>query len=167
MVGSGFRLWWPATISGRCPNHHYSLSHISHRQEIHGVVRNTLGLENTLFMYASDNGGCKDSGGYNTPLRGGKHYLYEGGVRVPAFISGAGVPKQLRGTSYKPLFHVILRSPPFVFEFGQAACCENHCLSFIRCSLLLRLPTGYQPCWEQSVLRGAPPQEFCRTISTG
>ncbi|MDF1826296.1 MAG: sulfatase-like hydrolase/transferase [Verrucomicrobiales bacterium] len=45
-----------------------------------------LGIEeNTLLWFTSDNGALKkvgDSGGY----RGSKHHVYEGGLRVPAFI---------------------------------------------------------------------------------
>jgi len=39
-------------------------------------------LENTIIMFASDNGATKV--GNNLPLRGGKHTMYEGGIRVPA-----------------------------------------------------------------------------------
>lgn len=41
-----------------------------------------LGLrEHTIVVFTSDNGATKD--GRNLPLRGGKHSLYEGGVRLP------------------------------------------------------------------------------------
>lgn len=70
------------------------------------VAEKYLGVENVVYVYASDNGGCRDSGGYNSPLRGGKHYLYEGGVKVPAFISGGVVPDAIRGKPYLGLFHV-------------------------------------------------------------
>lgn len=42
-----------------------------------------LGLErNTLVLFTSDNGGPLNHGGKNTPLRGGKGQIFEGGVRV-------------------------------------------------------------------------------------
>ncbi len=44
-----------------------------------------LGLrENTIVIFSSDNGATKE--GSNLPLRGGKHSIYEGGVRMPTAI---------------------------------------------------------------------------------
>ena len=45
--------------------------------------------ENTLFILVSDNGGLS-SVTSNQPLREGKGYLYEGGIRVPLIISRPG-----------------------------------------------------------------------------
>ena len=42
---------------------------------------------NTMIFFLSDNGGPLAQGAVNTPLRGGKHTDYEGGVRVPFLIS--------------------------------------------------------------------------------
>jgi hypothetical protein len=56
--------------------------------------------ENTVILFTSDNGGlCTTEGPktpatYNGPLREGKGYLYEGGIRVPLFIF---LPKQEKG----------------------------------------------------------------------
>ena len=53
-------------------------------------LRETGQLENTLFLFASDNGGVMYARGEsnlprtsNLPLKGGKAHLYEGGIRVP------------------------------------------------------------------------------------
>lgn len=65
-----------------------------------GKLMNTieeLGLEkNTYIIFMSDNGGRVSPSdikapNQNTPLRDGKHSLYEGGIRVPFTISGPGI----------------------------------------------------------------------------
>jgi arylsulfatase A-like enzyme len=59
-----------------------------------------LGLtKNTLVIFTSDNGGLSVLEGphtpatTNAPLREGKGYLYEGGIREPLLIAGPGVAK--------------------------------------------------------------------------
>ena len=56
-----------------------------------------LGLaENTLVLFTSDNGGLSTSEGSptsNLPLRGGKGWLYEGGIREPLLIRWPAVLK--------------------------------------------------------------------------
>ncbi len=52
--------------------------------------------DNTVIFFFSDNGGLSTSEGTptaNTPLRTGKGWLYEGGIREPAIIKWPGVAK--------------------------------------------------------------------------
>lgn len=56
--------------------------------------------DSMLVVVSSDNGGPIGSGygGNNWPLRGGKASIWEGGVRVNAFVTGGAVPPARRGT---------------------------------------------------------------------
>jgi arylsulfatase A-like enzyme len=52
--------------------------------------------DNTLVMFTSDNGGLSTAEGSptsNLPLRAGKGFLYEGGIRVPLVVRWPGVVK--------------------------------------------------------------------------
>ena len=59
-----------------------------------GMIMDTLkdnGLvENTMVIFTSDNGGLKGPTD-NSPLRSGKGYAYEGGIRVPLIVRWTGL----------------------------------------------------------------------------
>lgn len=73
----------------------------------------------TLLVHLSDNGGDyasmitdRDPNGFfqaagnNFPLRGGKKSAFEGGVRVPAFVTGGMVPEKRRGRQLSGYVHL-------------------------------------------------------------
>ncbi len=70
----------------------------------------TRGWWNETFMlFSSDNGApldIQESGGSNFPLRGGKYSSWEGGTKVPAFISGGFVPESRRGMTESGAIHI-------------------------------------------------------------
>jgi arylsulfatase A len=65
--------------------------------------------DDTLFIFTSDNGGLAVEEGPetpatdNAPLRGGKGYLYEGGLRVPLIVAW---PKRIKagGVNHTPVY---------------------------------------------------------------
>jgi arylsulfatase I/J len=61
---------------------------------------------NTLIIFSGDNGGYLNNGGNNTPFRGAKFSDFEGGTRVPAFVSGGLLSSSLRGKSTSELIHI-------------------------------------------------------------
>jgi arylsulfatase A-like enzyme len=75
--------------------------------EIITALKDTDMMDNTSVIFASDNGGCYMNGGKNGPFKGGKAALFEGGVKVDAFIYAPELlESSASGTVYSNLFHV-------------------------------------------------------------
>ncbi len=76
---------------------------VQHMDDAVGIVLKELekqGLDdNTIVVFTSDNGGVASGDAYsssNAPLRGGKGYQWEGGIRVPYIIKVPGMePKKV------------------------------------------------------------------------
>jgi len=62
--------------------------------------------EQTLFVWTTDNGSPIQVAGSNHPYRGGKGTNWEGGVRVPTFVTGGVIPVAMRGKRLDGLVHV-------------------------------------------------------------
>lgn len=74
--------------------------------------------ENTVVIFSSDNGGLSTSEGWptsNLPLRGGKGWIYEGGIREPLIIRWPGV------TTPGSLIATPVSSPDFFPTLLEAA----------------------------------------------
>ncbi|GBG25002.1 Arylsulfatase B [Hondaea fermentalgiana] len=75
----------------------------------HALQLNGFNEDNTLIIISTDTGGPVDTedavGSSNQPLRGGRHSLFEGGVRGTAFLAGYGVSTKNRSV-YKGLMHI-------------------------------------------------------------
>jgi len=61
---------------------------------------------NTLFIWTTDNGSPVTVAGSNYPFRGSKGNNFEGGVHVPAIISGGLLPNEMKGKSLDGLIHI-------------------------------------------------------------
>ena len=84
-----------------------------------GALRGAGMWANTVLVVSNDNGGWMGYGGLNTPHRGHKTTLWEGGVRGLGFIVAPG--RLTAGAKYGGLFHVTDWLPTLVGAAGAAA----------------------------------------------
>ncbi len=83
--------------------------------------------ENTIVVFTSDDGGLATSEGHptsNRPLRGGKGWLYEGGLRIPFIIRAPGVTEP-GSTCDTPVLHTDL-FPTLLELTGQPLRGDDH-----------------------------------------
>lgn len=86
-----------------------------------------LGIEDsTVVVFTSDNGGAIHfRATRNRPLRGGKGFPYEGGIREPFIVKAPGVAKaglvseeRVIGTDFAPTFLALAHAKPLPFTDG-------------------------------------------------
>ena len=75
-------------------------------------------MDETLIVFINDNGGATQNSASNGILRGSKGDPYDGGTRVPMFITGPGVDPSAVGTTYDKLVHSIDIVPTMVAAAG-------------------------------------------------
>ncbi|WP_215225394.1 sulfatase [Echinicola shivajiensis] len=113
IADSGFRMEHDGLTKLRQDNFEYA-SMIAAMDENVGRLMDKLeelGLdENTLVVFTSDNGGLstlqnnRKAPTSNEPLRAGKGWCYEGGIRVPLIIKGPGITPN--STSEEPVISI-------------------------------------------------------------
>ena len=75
-------------------------------------------LDDTLIVFINDNGGVGSGNHDNGQFRDFKGTPYEGGIRVPMIIAGAGVDASAEGTVYNEIVHSIDILPTAVAAGG-------------------------------------------------
>lgn len=110
---------------------------------------------NTLFVFSSDNGGPNPGRVTdNTPLRGGKSGLYEGGVRVCAFATWEG--KIPAGKRLAQPLHIVDWYPTLVKLAGGSLAAERQKLPLDGRDLWPTLVAGAPSPHEEILLNAAP-----------
>eukprot|EP00040_Diaphanoeca_grandis_P039759 m.260069 g.260069 ORF g.260069 m.260069 type:complete len:510 (+) comp39157_c0_seq1:85-1614(+) len=87
--------------------------------------------ENTIVIYTHDNGAPLGGGGSNFPFRGGKNSNFEGGVRVPAIVSGGWLSSDRRNTTVSNLMHVSDWLPTLMWTLGHTQALSDNISSLI------------------------------------
>lgn len=74
--------------------------------------------ENTLLVFASDNGGPSWGASSNWPFRGGKATMWQGGLKVPAFVVHGGHALREGPHNFNFLTHLMDLAPTFLAAAG-------------------------------------------------
>jgi arylsulfatase A-like enzyme len=94
-----------------------------------GKVEQLGKMKETIFFFASDNGATPK--GINSPFKGGKHSLWEGGVHVPAAIWWPGTfdnnttPYSQKNNTYDGLISYIDMYPTLMAMAGQPCLADS------------------------------------------
>ena len=82
------------------------------------ALKNKNMMDNTIIIFLSDNGGITHFGGDNSPLRGQKFDVLEGGTRTVAFVHGPGLvqrteQRMMHVVDWYPTIMAAINSKPF------------------------------------------------------
>ena len=105
---------WPSDFRATHNNPHLASQLYSLDKGVGMIVeklKQTGLYDNTLLIFVSDNGG-ETKVTSNAPLRDGKSYLYEGGVRVSMIVSAPGMVRQ----------NVVVDEPFITFDLYPTLC---------------------------------------------
>jgi arylsulfatase A-like enzyme len=126
--------------------------------EIVAALDETGLRDDTLLLFASDNGANEAFGGDNGPLRGGKYQVYEGGVRVPAFASWPG--RLEGGRVYEAPIHVVDLYPTLI---GLAGGSLEQPLPLDGVDVWASLADGAPPPRDEFLVNASPAQSALRS----
>lgn len=116
---------WPNLVNGR---KYYAAQLFYMDREIGKLMKKLreLGLDNdTIVVYTSDNGGSTCNCGDNTPLKGSKYTMYEGGIRVPYVLRWPG--KLPAGTKQEAMVSGLDLMPTMLAAAGGDAKLYKEC----------------------------------------
>jgi len=138
--------WYDGAIFPNLPNgRDYYLAQLELMDAQIGLLLEELdrrGLaDDTVVVYTTDNGGSTCNFGVNTPLRGTKYTLWEGGIRVPFLVrwTGGGI---VGGRAYDGLTSTLDLYPTLLSAAGADPEAWAHCDGMDQLSALRAASNG-------------------------
>ena len=103
---------WPGQSTGyACRQQGFALLRMMDNSlgQMVGLLKSRGWWNSSLVIFSSDNGAALDvaeAGSSSWPLKGGKYSNWNGGINVPAIVSGGYLPARARGTLNNGLVHI-------------------------------------------------------------
>eukprot|EP00633_Aureoumbra_lagunensis_P004002 CAMPEP_0197318210 /NCGR_PEP_ID=MMETSP0891-20130614/49982_1 /TAXON_ID=44058 ORGANISM="Aureoumbra lagunensis, Strain CCMP1510" /NCGR_SAMPLE_ID=MMETSP0891 /ASSEMBLY_ACC=CAM_ASM_000534 /LENGTH=548 /DNA_ID=CAMNT_0042808541 /DNA_START=326 /DNA_END=1972 /DNA_ORIENTATION=- len=130
--------------------------------QIAQASRDVGDAHNTVFFFLSDNGANPEHGGSNQPLRGSKGFLFDGGVRVPAFIYAPGF-FTTTNTHYAGLVHAV--DIFSTIALGIAGCTSISAAPGVDSSLLLSSGKDLSTSINKTLYFDTTAEDYLKTIA--
>ncbi|WP_228265914.1 sulfatase family protein [Microlunatus elymi] len=128
--GTGYGEWYDDAIVPNLPHgREYYLAQLELMDREIGRLLDHLDrtgqAENTMIIYLTDNGGSTCNFGDNTPLRGTKYTVWEGGIRVPFLVRWPG--RVAAGSTHSGLVSSMDIYPTALAAAGADPSTWQHC----------------------------------------